>query len=411
LVDLLLSTTRSLHAHALRFFLTSLGIVWGAFLLTYLAASLEGSHRHFARELSEAGPKIVLMWPGAVLKNRVGERGARDVELEADDVGRLQSLRAIEDAAPDLTLWSQVVRAGGRTKLFTVNGVSDRSAAIRNLEPREGRFITALDVERGARVSYLGAVAAERLFGRLPSLGKTLQIDSVSFRVIGVGRAKEDQMIGVNGWDDWTVFVPWTTAQRWLLRDERLSEIAFAPTSREGSWAAIDRAREVLALHHDFAPDLDTALSFFNVHDILQIVHGLFLAFRIFLLSAGIITLLVGAIGVMNIMLVVVGERRGEIGLRKAVGASSRSIFAQFLAEAGAVCVVSGLLGVGLGVGATRFVAATVPPDSPLASPPVLDPFTVSVTVGALVLVGVVAGVVPAVRAARIPPAEALRSA
>jgi putative ABC transport system permease protein len=207
-------------------------------------------------------------------------------------------------------------------------------------------------------VAYLGAVAARRLFGGRPPLGRTIQIESIRFRVIGVGEAKGTQMIGVNGWDDWGVFVPYTTAQRWLIQHGRIDEIAFAPLTRQGSWAAIRGVRELVGLHHHFPPALDTALSFFNVHEILRIVHRLFFAFRIFLVTAGVITLIVGGVGVMNIMLVVVAERTGEIGLRKAVGASRRAIFLQFLAEAVAVCSLSGLLGALLGVGFTRAPSA-----------------------------------------------------
>jgi len=406
-VDLLLATLRSLRAHALRFSLTSLGIVWGAFLLTFLTSSMRGTEEHFTRELEEVGPKVVVLWPGSVLENRVGERGARAVRLEREDVDRL---RAIENASPDLKLWSQIVRAGPRTKLFAVNGVGAEASAIRNLLPAEGRFVTNLDVERNARVAYLGAVAAERLFGAAPALGRRIQIESVTFLVVGVGRAKQDQMIGVNGWDDWIVFVPWTAAQRWLLRSDEVTQISFAPARREESQAAIRQTRELLGLHHDFAPDLDTALSFFDVHEILAIVFDLFTAVRVFLLSAGVVTLLVGAVGVMNIMLVVVGERTAEIGLRKAVGARDRAIFAHFLAEAAAVCGVSGVAGALLGIGFTKLVARLSPPESPLASPPLLDPFAIAVVVAGLVGVGIVAGVLPAVRAARIPPAEALRS-
>ena len=268
-VDLLRQTLRSLRAHAVRFALTSLGITWGAFVLTYLTASMQGFDKHFTDELEEAGPKFVLVWPGAVLKNRVGERGARPVELENEDVAALSALASIESAAPDISLWSQIVRAGGRTKLFQVDGISDTSASIRNLVPREGRMVSKSDVERAARVVYLGAVAAERLFGAAPAVGRTLQIESVTFRVIGVNQAKGDQMVGFNGWDDWAVFLPYTTAQRWLVHSDKLEQVAFAPTTREGSWDAIRSTREVLGLRHAFPPDLDTALSFFNIHEIL----------------------------------------------------------------------------------------------------------------------------------------------
>jgi len=409
-LDLLRSTLQSLRAHALRFALTSLGIVWGAFLLTFLSASIEGIDTHFERATTKAGPKFVIAWPGSIIENRVGERGARPVELKPVDIARVQRVHLIEDAAPDLSLRNQVVRAKGRTKLLQVEGVSARSGRIRNLVPQTGRFLSPIDVGRAERVAYLGAVAAERLYGTANPVGETLQIESLRFRVVGVGETKGNQLVGVSGWDDWSVFIPYTVAQRWFLKHDRIDTAIFAPITREQSWEAIDRFREVVGLHHDFAPDLDAALTFFNVQDVLQMLHALFLGFRIFLLTAGGVTLLVGAIGVMNIMLVVVSERTQEIGLRKAVGASDRSIFLQFLAEATSVSGVSGLLGAGLGISLARGIAAISPPDGPFSSPPEISLPLVATVAGALAIVGIVAGVAPALRAARVPPAEALRA-
>ena len=165
-----------------------------------------------------------------------------------------------------------------------------------------------------------------------------------------------------------------------------------------------------MGLHHDFDPALETALSFMNLYEALLDIYNMQIAQRLFLIVAGVITLLVGAVGVMNIMLVVVGERVNEIGLRKAIGGTSRAIFVQFLTEAVAVCGVSGLVGTGLGVAATQLLGAVSPPGTPTASPPVLDPVTVSAVALSLVIVGLVAGVAPALRAARVPPAEALRA-
>ena len=409
-MDLLVATLRSLRAHALRFSLTSLGILWGAFMLTYLSASMEGTSRHFTEQLETTGPKIVIAWPGNLLKNRVAERGARSVELDNDDVRRLDGIHRIESASQDLHLYSQIVRAGRRTKLLSVTGVSPATAGIRNFEVAEGRFLSPTDVERSARVAFLGDVAARRLFGNEPAVGRTLQIESMRFRVVGIAVPKGDQLIGINGKDDLALLIPYTAAQRWLLRSDQVEQIVFAPVTREESWGAIRNAREVLGLHHHFHPDADTAMSFFNVHEVMQIIHTLFFGLRIFLVSAGVITLLVGAVGVMNIMLVVVGERTSEIGLRKAVGGSNRAIFVQFLAEAAAVCGLSGLLGSALGVGFVQLVAKHMPEDQALSAMPILEPVTVVVIVNALVAVGIVAGVVPAIRAARVAPAEALRA-
>ena len=142
----------------------------------------------------------------------------------------------------------------------------------------------------------------------------------------------------------------------------------------------------------------------------LQILHRLFFGLRIFLLSSGLVTLFVGGVGVMNIMLVVVRERTQEIGLRKAVGATPASIFWEFLTEAVIVCAISGLFGAGLGVGFAYLMSSLAPSASGLNASPVLDPFTISVFVGSLMLVGVIAGVTPALRAARTDPSVALRA-
>ena len=408
--DLLLSTLRSLRAHKLRFGLTSLGIVWGALLLTFLSASIEGFADHFGAQLEATGPKVVIMFPGAVFKNRVGERGARPVELESDDTERLLDLHSVEDSAVNLGLWNQIVRAGRRTKLLMVQGVSERTQQIRNFQLAEGRFITPTDVERSARVVVLGHDAAQRLFGREPPLGRTLQIENVSFRVVGVTQHKGDQLMGVMGRDDLAVLVPYTAAQRMLLKHDRVDQVIFAPVTREATWDAIGHVRQLIGLHHDFPPDLDTALSFVNVQEVVQMLETLFFGLRIFLVAAGVITLLVGAIGVMNIMLVIVGERTQEIGLRKAVGASSRSIFLQFLAEAAAVSGISGVFGAGLGAALSYGLKSVAPPGTPIATRAELDPALIAIVVVSLVAVGIVAGVLPAVRAARIAPADALRS-
>ena len=408
--DLFVSTFRSLRAHKLRFGLTSLGIVWGAFMLTFLTATIEGFADHFSAQLEATGPKIVIMFPGAVFKNRVGERGARQVELESEDSDRLQELHSIEDSAVNLGIWAQIVRAGRRTKLLTVHGVSERTQRIRNFQLAEGRFITATDVQRSERVAVLGHDAALRMFGREPALGRRLQIENITFRVVGITEHKGDQLMNIMGQDDLAVLVPYSTAQRVLLHNDQVGQMIFAPRTREATFDAIGHVRQLLGLHHDFPPDLDTALSFVNIHEIVELLHRLFLGVRIFLGAAGVITLLVGAVGVMNIMLVIVGERRQEIGLRKAVGASSRSIFVQFLAEAAAVSGISGLFGAGLGAALSYAIKELADPNSPLATRAELDATLVATVVISLIAVGIASGVLPAVRAARTAPADALRA-
>jgi putative ABC transport system permease protein len=407
--DLLLETLRSLRAHALRFGLTSLGVAWGALLLTFLSAQMGGVRNHFMREIEEVGPKIVYMGAGVVLDDRVGARGARGVELEAEDLARVETLHSVEAVTPNLLRRNEPIRRGRRSKLLNVAGYDQDAGRIRNLVAAEGRFLTKLDVERGARVAFLGPEAKQRLFGAEPAVGERIAIGSQLFTVIGVGFSKGEQLSNVGNPDDQLVVVPYTTSLRWLERTDVVREFMLSPRVRERGGESIRQTRELLGLHHGFGRSRDTALWAGDMWDVLKLIYGMFYALQGFFVVAGTITLLVGAVGVMNIMLVVVGERTAEVGLRKALGARGRDVFLQFLLEALAVAGLASALGIAGGLLALRAVAPAFAAGG-IRLDPSPDAFTIAAVTGALVLVALVAGVAPAVRAARIPPAEALRT-
>ncbi len=408
-MDLLRETARSLRAHALRFVLTSLGVAWGALLLTFLSAQTGGVRSHFMREIEEIGPKLVFMGAGVILDDRVGERASRRVELEAEDVARIESLESVEGATPSISLPNQPVRRGRRSKLLNVMGYDHDAGTIRNLVAAEGRFLSPTDVERAARVAFLGSEARRRLFGSEPALGGRVAIGSQPFTVVGVGVSKGEQLSRVGDPDDQLIIVPYTTAMRWLQQSEAVTEFMLAPRQRERGGESIQQARRLTGLHRDFGPTQETALWSADMWDTLKLVYGMFYALQGFFIVAGTITLLVGAVGVMNIMLVVVGERTAEVGLRKALGARGRDIFLQFLLEALAVAGLASGLGVAGGLLALR-ASAPAFAKAGIQIPSSPDLLTIAAVSGALVLVAVVAGVAPAVRAARIPPAEALRA-
>ncbi len=409
-MELLLNTFRTLRAHAFRFALTSLGVSWGTLMLTLLTAASVGIDRHFTNEIEEVGPRVVWMFPGTIVKDRVGERGARDVELEVEDATRIAALESVSAAAPNVLEWSAVLRAQGRTKLFGLYGVMPETQRIRNFEIERGRFVSPQDVRGGARVAFLGHAAAERLFGARDPVGQTLHVESLAFRVIGVAKAKGDQLVNMGGQDDKSVLIPETTMRRWITHDAPLKALIFEPRTRAESSDAITHVRQLIGLHHDFDPNLDTALSFVNIQDVIGIVETIGVGLRVFLIGAGLLTIAVGAVGVMNIMLVVVGERRREIGLRKALGATQRDVFVQFLAESAAVCLIAGAIGLALGGLAVKALAWAIGPNSGFMSPPVLEVKGAVAVAVVLVISGIAAGLLPALRAARVEPAESLRS-
>ena len=407
--DLVRETFASLRAHALRFGLAALGVGWGALMLTFLSAQSGAMASHFRHELEEIGPRLVIMGPGTIVRERVGERASRQVEIEAEDVARIEDLAVVEHASPVVELPGQLVRRGRRSKLLNVVGWDHDAARIRNFSAAEGRFLSPRDVADAATVAFLGPRAKERLFGAEPALGETIQIGTERFRVIGISNAKKDQVMDVGNPDDLLVMIPYTTAQRRFAQTEKLREVILSAERRELGGLAIAQARELTALHRGFDPRSDTALWSVDFWDTLKVLFGMLFATQLFMAVAGTLTLLVGAVGVMNIMLVVVTERTREIGVRKALGARDRDVFLQFLTEAVVVALAAGILGTAGGLVLLRASAGAFE-SAGIAVSVRPDPVPTFVGSGALVAVAIVSGALPAARAARVPPAEALRS-
>lgn len=408
--ELLVTTARSIWIERFRFGLTALGIVWGAMMLTYLSATADGYDRHFAVQLDKLGQRIVFLFPGVATKRHVGQRAARPVELEREDLERIAALQAVERAAPNLWIGPRVMRAAGRTKLVYTYGGSEETAAVRNFEVGQGRFISRRDVELATNVVVLGARAAERLFGGRPAVGRSVHIEGIPFRVVGVARPKGDQILFMGPPDDEIAYVPFTTARTWFTRTDVMDQVAFAPTTREGSWEAVRLVRAALGRHHGFRQDDDAAMGYFNVQEPVDIVRGLLLAMRLFLSAASIVTLVAGAIGVMNIMLVMVAERTREIGLKKAIGASNRRLFTEVVVETLLVTVLAGAVGIGIAWLFVGLSARAVAPGQTMQAAPVLEPGRVAVIFATLVVVALASAVLPALRAIRTDAASALRA-
>lgn len=408
--DLASSTLRSVWAQAFRFGLTALGIVWGAAMLTYLSASADGYDQHFQRELDKLGQRIVFLFPGVATKEHVGQRGARAVELKRPDIERIASLNAVERVAPNLWLGPRVMRARANTKLVFTFGGSEETAALRNFEMAAGRFLSRRDVDLAANVVVLGARAATRLFGAKPAVGRQVHVEGVPFEVIGVARPKGDQLLFMGPPDDEIAYIPFTTARTWFSHSDVLDQLAFAPRFREESRETVRLVRAILGRHHGFGQNDDAAMGYFNVQEPVDIVHGLLLALRVFLSTASLVTLIAGAVGVMNIMLVLVAERTREIGLKKAIGASNRRIFLEIVAETLVVTVLAGSAGVLLGWLGVRLSARSVGAGQMMQAAPVLGGERVVVILATLIGVALVSAVLPAIRAIRTDPATALRA-
>lgn len=408
--NLLRETFRSLRAHALRFGLTSLGILWGVAMLTYMNATAAGNDRFFVAQFEKIGERIVFVFPGVVTDRSRGAQGLRRVKLEMEDVERMATLQSVERAAPNLGLGPRLIRARGRAKLIHLSGVSEHTAVIRNYEVGAGRLLARHDVEGARKVVFLGAKAAERLFGARPAVGQIVQIEAIPFEVVGVAQGKGQQMVNIGTSDDNLALIPITTAQRWFSRNDDVAQVVYAPRTRPESYESVPAVRGLTGLHHRFDEQDENALNMFNLQEGVEMLHTLLGGQRIFLRATSFVTLLVGAMGVMNIMLVVVTERTKEIGLRKAVGASQRAIFLQFLSESVAVTLLAGFVGTALAVAGALLVAHGMQTSGAEGPAPVVVLSSVVAIFVTLVGTGVAAGLLPAVRASRIEPAISLRA-
>lgn len=410
-LELLRGSAHSLRAHFMRVLLSSIGITWGIALLIVLSAHGTGYDIQFQREVRKIGQRLVYVNPGVVFKERLGERSARRPGFEADDIRNIRHVGSVEQAAPEVWAGLRIHRAAGRTKLIWTYGVSEATRSLRNFEVREGRFIQAHDVERAAQVLVLGAASARRLFGTRPAVGETVHVDSIPFLVVGVAAPKGNQLVRVGVRDDELAMIPFTTAQRWFTRSRKVDTLVFSPTAAKRSGEAIDQVRSALALHHDFPASNKKAIGFFDVQESAQVLVSLGRGLRFFLTAVGLVTLFVGAVGVMNVMFVVVSERRAEVGLRKSLGATEAAIFVQFLSEAMLITLGAGGIGVALGFGFVRLLEQTRSATGLLTPPPMTDLAAIAIQTSALIVAGILAGSLPAIRAARIDPTEALRHA
>jgi len=412
LYDLFLESLRNVRSHWLRVLLTGSGIVWGIALFVTLTATGNGMREHYDEKMAAIGRKVIYTFPGVVDKAQGGNRTARGVVLEVDDPPRLPRSPRIERAAGEVWSGPRVLKGGGRIKVVWTYGVGPDSGSIRNFAVARGRFITPDDIRRRRRVLVLGAKVEERLFGKRSALGQSVRLEGHPFRVVGVSALKGEQLVDMGPRDDEQVLMPLSTAQALFTGSDAVHYMIHEPPTRAEGVDSIERVRTLIGHHHYFDPQNEQALSFFNISDAMKLTETIGFALQVFLTACGMMTILAGGVGVMNIMLVAVAERTREIGLRKAVGATERALFLQLLAETVVITVVAGVAGLVLGatiifvLGLLRSTAAS----SDLLVPSVhFSPELALLAFSVLVAVGLLAGILPAQRAAKLDPAVALR--
>lgn len=381
----------ALRANRLRSLLTMLGVVIGVAAVVVLVAIGGGAKQLVTSEVEGLGSNIVFVAPG---KFQIGTTPALS-RLQLSDADYLDRVLGRPDAVAVALTSAENLRAGTNTFYATVQGTTSNVVEVFDRPVEKGRYVSKADISTARRVIVLGPDAAHALFPGADAVGRQVTMSGVEFRVIGVFKAKGGAF-GVS--PDAEVHIPVTAAQR-LFGMQTIT--GFATRAESPDEVDATGSKMVDALKRKYRGDEFTAVS---QTEILGTIGRILSLLTLVLAAIAGISLLVGGVGVSNIMLVSVRERTKEIGLRKALGARQRDILAQFLLEAVMLTSIGGLIGIGLGIGASFTLSAF----SPL--PAVLAWWSIALAFGVSAAVGVFFGVMPARRAGKLDPVVALRT-
>jgi putative ABC transport system permease protein len=354
--DVFVDVYRTLLAHKLRTALTMFGIIWGIVSIVLMVAAGEGLRVGQAKVASQFGKDIMIVFGGRTSLQAGGLRAGRRIRWEDSDAAVLEN-EAVDCkyAIPELGRDEVRITSRYNNAALLVTGSLPPFGDIRSITIKEGHFYTWEDQQQARRVVVLGAEAKKQLYGSHSAVGDTIHLGDFPYVIIGV-MAKKDQDSSYDGWDVNKLFVPYATMQRDFPSKppdtpHTLDRLLVVPKSFEQHEACKSETRKVLGRLHSFDPaDKEAAGIWDTVEEskaFAQMTNGM----KYFLGAVGITTLLLGGLGVMNVMLVAVRERTREIGVRKAVGAASRSIILQFFAETMLIVFISGAIGLAIAFG------------------------------------------------------------
>jgi putative ABC transport system permease protein len=405
----------ALSHYKLRSALTMLSVTWGVASLILLLSYGQGFGLALTQAFDQIGKNLVVVFPGQTSLQAGGERSGRRIALEIGDVQALKNgVPTIEEISPEVRRYLPI-NFGYRTRDYTVAGVYHSFQRIRHMEVETGRYLSEDDVQQRRRVVVIGADLKKQIFSGLPAVDKEVKISGIRFTVVGVLK-KKTQISNYSAPDDVTAMIPFTTMAT-MVNARYLNNIVVLPVNNGFRDRIVADLRAALAREHNFNARDERALTILDWNQFRSLVTNLSMGLQILLTIIGTLTLGIGAVGVMNIMLVSVTERTREIGVLKALGAHSLHILGQILAEGLALTIGGGILGYLLATIIVRTIGSL-----PLLGPLFEDTsgqsdIHLSVSLSALlvsslvlIVVGMAAGLLPAIRAARLDPAIAIRN-
>ena len=406
ITTLIKEAMNSITSNKVRSFLTMLGIFIGVGAVIAMMSIGQGAQNSITNSLSALGTQTLYLSPGNFTEN---VRNAKD--LTNDDVTAVSRLDCVDIAAPVVSQSYTLSQSNGNTVNATVTGVVPGFLTVGNYSVSQGSFISQENLDGKEMVAVIGTEINKSLFGsaNYSSVGETIRIMGQPYRVIGILAEKGSSSLGIS--QDRNVFIPLTTAQSRLMTRQKntVSQVTILVKTSYTLEAAQKEIETLMRDRHDIFEGNPDDFTIMNVQEILNAVGDIMGTFTLFLGGVAAISLLVGGIGIMNIMLVTVTERTREIGLRKALGAKKGDILAQFLVESSVLSLVGGILGIFFGLllafGIARIAAMTGTELDVMVSP--------GIVLGATlfsIAVGLFFGVYPANKAANLEPVIALRS-
>ncbi len=406
LTDTLEETFIALSSNKARTGLTILGIVIGISSVIVMVSVGQGATLSIQSSIESTGSNLLMIMPGAArnIGYSVRSAGGTAQSLTLDDASAIvNEVSSVQYMAPEVSGRYQVVYKGNNTNTSII-GTNDTYTAVRNLSIDQGSFISTQDVDNTSKVAVLGPTVVTDLFGvdtmTSDAIGQTIKINKIEFKVIGVAKTKGGT--GFQNQDD-RIYIPYTVSQRYFSGNKYLSEIDLQITSSDLMTSAQNDVTSLLLARHNIADPTLADFSVQNQADILSSIASVSQTLTILLGAIAGISLLVGGIGIMNMMLTTVTERTREIGLRKAIGAKAKDITSQFLTEAVVLTLSGGIVGVFLGWiiswGVKYFNLYQTK----------VSLFSVLLAVAVSAAIGIIFGYYPAKRAAKLNPIEALR--
>ena len=406
IATLIKEALNSITTNKVRSFLTMLGIFIGVGAVIAMMSIGQGAQNSITNSLSALGTQTLYLSPGNFTEN---VRNAQNITN--DDVAAVAQLDCVDIAAPTVSQSSMLSQSNGNTVSATVTGVVPGYKTVGNFSLSQGTFITQGNIDNKEMVAVIGVEINESLFGseNSSSVGETIRIMGQPYRVIGVLEKKGSSTMGVS--QDQNVFIPLSTAQSRLMTRQKnsVSQVSILIKSSYALEEAEQAIESLLQDRHGIFEGNPNDFTIMNVQEILNAVGDIMGTFTLFLGGVAAISLLVGGIGIMNIMLVTVSERTREIGLRKALGAKNGDILAQFLVESSVISLVGGMLGIVFGLllsfGIAKIAAMTGTTLDVSVNPAIIIGATLF-----SVAVGLFFGVYPANQASKLDPVIALRS-